>query len=118
MDKAVRSLEVAEAIYKGGSFDFAASRAYYAYFYTVEALLLSQGISVSSHKEAISQYGLHFAKTKQLDPAFHKMMRRAFGLRQIGDYMVEKPVNPRDAEEVIREGWGFLEAARAYLASL
>ena len=86
LDKAERSLKAAESIVQRGDYDFAASRAYYGYFYIAEALLITKDLRFSSHKEAISQYGLYFAKTKLLDPAFHKMMRRAFGLRQIGDY--------------------------------
>ena len=43
-------------------------------------------------------------------------MIEAFELRQIGDYSISEPVLLGDVEEVIREGWAFLEAAKAYLA--
>ena len=39
------------------------SRVYYAMFYSVEALLLTEGISVSSHKGVISVFGERFIKT-------------------------------------------------------
>jgi len=45
MDKARRSLKVAEKISKDGEVDFAGSRAYYAMFYVAEALLLQRGLA-------------------------------------------------------------------------
>jgi uncharacterized protein (UPF0332 family) len=44
LDKAGRSLKTAEKIFKDGETDFAGSRAYYAMFYTAEALLQSVGL--------------------------------------------------------------------------
>ncbi len=40
IDKAVLAIEAAEILLKAGSIDFAAGRAYYAMFFTAEALLL------------------------------------------------------------------------------
>ena len=40
LDKSARSIEAAKLLFGDGHFDFAASRAYYAMFYAVEALLL------------------------------------------------------------------------------
>ena len=117
LEKAERSLKAAESIFHKGDYDFAASRAYYSYFYIAEALLLTKNLRFSSHKATIAQYGLHFAKDKVLPPHFHQKMIEAFGLRQIGDYSISEPVLMGDVEEVIREGWAFLAAARGYLAS-
>ena len=118
LEKAERSLKTAELISREGDADFAASRTYYSYFYIAEALLLTKGLKFSSHKATIAQYGLHFAKDKVLSPHFHQKMIEAFELRQIGDYSISAPVVEGDVEEVIREGWVFLEAARVHLASL
>ena len=116
LGKADRSLRVAESIFQRGDYDFAASRAYYSYFYIAEALLVTKDLRFSSHKATIAQYGLHFAKDKVLPPKFHQRMIEAFELRQIGDYSVSEPVLSEDVEEVIREGWAFLEAAKTHLA--
>ncbi len=118
LDKAKRSPEVAETIFQKGDYDFSASRAYYSYFYIAEALLATKNLRFSSHKATTAQYGLHFAKDGVLPPHFHQKMIEAFELRQIGDYSINSPVLAEDVEEVIREGWAFLEAARVYLASL
>jgi hypothetical protein len=42
------------------SSDFAASRAYSSLFYTAEALLLSRGLSYSSHPAVIASFGKEF----------------------------------------------------------
>ena len=49
LEKADQSIGAAEALRREGYFDFAASRAYYAMFYAVEALHLSKGFSFSKH---------------------------------------------------------------------
>ena len=118
LEKAERSLKAAESIFQRGDYDFAASRAYYSYFYVAEALLITKNLRFSSHKATIAQYGLHFAKDKILPQRFHQKMIEAFGLRQIGDYSFSEPVLAEDVEEVIHEGWAFLAEARAYLTSL
>lgn len=91
LEKAERSFAAAEQILRGGDADFAASRAYYGYFYVAEALPLSKEMNFSRHGQVIAQYGRHFAKSEILDPRFHRLMRRAFGLRQTADYSTEPP---------------------------
>jgi uncharacterized protein (UPF0332 family) len=57
LDKAGSSLEASKLLARQGYLDFAASRAYYAMFYTAEALLLQRGLSFSSHSAVIAAYG-------------------------------------------------------------
>ncbi len=116
LQKADRSFEAAELILKSGSPDFAASRAYYGCFYIAEALLLTRGQKLSSHGQVISQYGLIFARTGELDRKFHHLLLRAFKIRQFADYQVEVPVVDEEAVDLIREGREFLKAASDYLA--
>jgi len=67
LEKARRSQKVAAKLYKDGDIDLAASRAYYSLFYTAEALLLSRGLSFSSHSAVIANFGKEFAKTQALN---------------------------------------------------
>lgn len=112
-EKAGRSLAAAERLLGSGDTDFAASRAYYGYFYVAEALLLSKGLGFSRHGQVISQYGLHFAKTEVLDRRFHRLLDEAFTLRQTVDYSTGPA--PGKVREPIEEGRVFLQAARSYL---
>jgi uncharacterized protein (UPF0332 family) len=70
LHKAERSFRAAELMVSVGNLDFAASRAYYSYFYIAESLLLSQGLEFSRHGQVIAQYGNHFARTALLIPRF------------------------------------------------
>lgn len=49
LDRARENIRVAEILINENSSDIAASRAYYAMFYTAEALLLSRDLTFSSH---------------------------------------------------------------------
>lgn len=115
LEKAERSFSSAERLLENGDADFAASRAYYGYFYIAEALLLSKSLSFSRHGQVIAQYGAHFARTEALAPRFHQLMRRAFSLRQTADYSTEPPPEPEKVTELISGGEDFLRAAREYL---
>lgn len=118
LEKAARSFETAEIIVQSGAPDFASSRAYYGCFYIAEALLLSRGQKLSSHGQVISQYGLIFARTDELDRRFHQLLLRAFKIRQLADYQVEVAVEEDEAVDLIRGGREFLRAASDYLANL
>lgn len=115
LQKAEGGFRSAEILLDAGESDAAASRAYYGYFYTVKALLLDRGAEAASHGQVIAQYGLHFAKSKQLDPRFHRLLMRAFNLRQEADYAVDAPIHPEVIEGLLVEGRRFLAAAYAYL---
>ena len=86
LEKAERFIRSAQILIDSDDHDSAASRLYYAMFFTAEALLEALGLSFSSHRAIISAYGQHFAKTKELDPRFHQVLITAFNQRQLGDY--------------------------------
>jgi len=118
LEKANRALESAEAEVRAGNLDFAASRAYYASFYVAQALLIEKGYRFSNHGKVIGQYGLIFAKSEALDPRFHKLLLKAFRLRQVGDYAALAQLESEPVLELIQGGRDFLEAASRYLERL
>ena len=65
LEKAKRSLDVAEAILEQGHPDFAISRAYYGCFYIAQAMLLSEGLEYASHGQVVAQFGAEIERTKQ-----------------------------------------------------
>lgn len=114
--KAERSFDASESLLADGHADFAASKAYYGCFYIAEALLLSEGQSYSRHSQVVAQFGRRFAKTGEMDRSYHRLLIEAFELRQTADYSASaKAVSEQDAEHTLREGRGFLAAAREYL---
>ena len=113
--KARESLDAARLLAEQGYLDFAASRAYYAMFYTAEALLLSKDLSFSSHAAVIANFGKEFSKTRELDPKFHKYLIAVRDLRSQGDYSYGPGVSTGDLQTSLIWASEFLEAASAYL---
>lgn len=118
LKKAERSLQAAEDLLGNGHTDFSASRTYYAYFYTAEALLLSLDLAFSTHAQVLGQYGLHFSKTRILDPAYHRLLMTAFDLRNLSDYQVEVAIEGESVVELIQRGYDFISAAYSHLERL
>jgi uncharacterized protein len=116
LEKAEQSIGAAELLMKDSYVDFAASRAYYAMFYTIEALLLSRDHSFSKHSAVIAAFGKEFVKTGTFDSRFHRYLLNAFDLRNAGDYGVIHAVRAEKARQTIDEARELLEAVEAYLA--
>lgn len=115
LDKARRSQKAAAKLFKGGDTDFAASRAYYSLFYTASALLLSRGLSFSSHSGVIANFGKEFARTRAMDPKYHNYLIESQDRRNIGDYSIVAEVTEEQTREML--GWAkeFVKAAEEYL---
>ena len=109
------SIEVAEGILDMNKPDMAAGRAYYAMFYTAEALLYEKGMEFNTHGQVIGAYGKVFAKTKELDPKFHKSLRTGFDARISGDYDVDTNITNQFVADMINQAREFLETAESYL---
>ncbi|UCE36179.1 MAG: HEPN domain-containing protein [Thermoplasmata archaeon] len=61
--RARRYLKSSKILLDDGDNESSLSRAYYAMFYSVEAVLLTKELSFSSHRGVISGFGEHFIKT-------------------------------------------------------
>ena len=114
-DRAVDAMEAADILLTNDKVDIAAGRAYYAMFYTAEALLNERGIQFGKHGNVIGAYGQHFAKTKELDPKFHRWLLTSFDQRQIGDYAVDPNIEKDVVVQMIQQAQEFLDAAKRYL---
>ena len=88
------------------------SRAYYAMFYVAEALLNERGLRFRKHGGVHAAFGEHFAKTKTLDPKYHRWLLEAFNKRVSADYGVEALLTIEDAKVVIHQAREFLDAAQ------
>jgi len=113
--RALDAIEAAEILVTNNKVDFAAGRAYYAMFYTAEALLNEKGFQFGKHGNVIGAYGQHFAKTKELDPKFHRWLLTSFDQRQIGDYSFDPNVEINVVVQMIHQAQEFLETAKKYI---
>jgi uncharacterized protein (UPF0332 family) len=98
IQKATRSLITAEKLANEGDYDFASSRAYYAAFYAIEAVLLTKNITFSKHAGVISGFNQYFVKTGLFPKETNKLISRLFRERQTGDYDFKPNITEADAE--------------------
>ena len=112
--KALDTIEGAEGLLNMDKPEIAAGRAYYAMFYVAQALLYERDLQFSQHGQVIAAYGKEFAKTKELDPKYHRWLRAAFDTRISGDYDVDTGISTQIVSELISEAREFLEAAQKY----
>ncbi len=115
LGKAERSLRAAETLLKAGDGESAVGRAYYAMFHTAQALLRERDLRFRKHGSVHAAYGQHFAKTKILDPKFHRWLLAAFNKRIKSDYDVDSVFDSEAGKETIEQAREFLGAARAHL---
>lgn len=117
IEKAIYSLDAAELLLQDGFIDFSASRAYYAMFYSLEALLLNQNRSFSKHSGIISAFGKDFVKTGLFDKKFHQYVLEAFDLRNAGDYGAMHAVPEKKANGLLAKTKELIDAVQAHLES-
>ena len=117
LSKARRSLKAARRHLSDADFDFAASRAYYAAFYAMEAALLTQGVTCSTHGGVLATFSERFIKTGVLPSDFGSKAARLFRERQIGDYEFDVSVTGPDAEQDVAAATHIVDAVERLLRS-
>jgi uncharacterized protein (UPF0332 family) len=117
LNKAEHAILATEALLKAGESDFAAGRAYYAMFYTAEALLTDKGLRYRKHSGVHAAYGKLFAKSGDMDSKYHAWLLEAFDRRITGDYDVESATTEEEVEELITRAREFLQVARNLLTA-
>lgn len=117
LSKARRSLKAARRHLADADFDFAASRAYYAAFYGMEAALLTHGVTCSTHGGVLATFSERFIKTGALPSDFGSKAARLFRERQIGDYEFDVSVAGPDAEQDVAAAADIVDAVERLLRS-
>lgn len=115
LKRAERYLITSEFLIKEGDYESAVSRTYYAMFFSAQAVLLSKGLSFSSHKMTISAFGENFIKTGIFSKEMGKDFNRAFDRRQISDYYHDFIIDKNEAIEILESGRNFIRSIKTYL---
>lgn len=118
VDLARESMAAARALRDRGHFRFSVSRSYYTMFYLAQAILLSKGLTYSSHGAVVAAFGREFVKPGLVDKRFHRFLRKAFEDRQRSDYDPMEEISTDLAETTLRRSEEFLHAATLFLSSV
>lgn len=91
LQRSKQTIAEAKGALKNNQLHLAANRIYYAIFYSVSALSLTQNFSTSKHKQLLGWFTKTFIKTQLLPIELGKIYASAYETRQEGDYddMVE-----------------------------
>ena len=86
IEKANATLNEAKTVMKAKLWNLAVNRFYYSVFYAANALLLSEGLTATTHKGVWSMLNLHFVKPGKLSREDASIMGQLFTMRHTGDY--------------------------------
>lgn len=70
LEKAAKSLKTAKSLLQSDDLEFVATRAYYAMFYTAEALLNEKDFGFRKHSGVHSAFGKHFVAFQKFSSLF------------------------------------------------
>jgi uncharacterized protein (UPF0332 family) len=118
LDKADESHIAAKVLIDNKLVGFSAAQSYYTMFYLAEAMLLSKGLSYSSHSAVIASFGKEFARTNLINPKYHRCLIIVQKRRVIGHYGAEPDITDEQALESFQWAGEFMEAVKVYLSKM
>lgn len=108
ISKSEESLKAARLLENQGFYSFAVSRAYYAMFYMVQAVLLEEGLTFSKHSAVISAFGKLFVKTGRVSSEYHRILIDAEDARNISDYGAKQEISPKETSKMLIQAADFI----------
>lgn len=108
LEQADESLESARILLAESKYRPSVSRAYYAMFYAVLALLAVGGHGTSKHAAVISLFDRDFVKKDIFDREFSRWFHEAFALRQRADYREMVVISADRAQPVLERAMTFV----------
>jgi len=87
LDKAFETLEDARVLASAGRWSPCVNRLYYACFYAVSALLISDSMSSAKHTGVRSLFNRFYVKTGKIPKEMAQVFNDLFEKRREGDYM-------------------------------
>ncbi|MEI6563189.1 MAG: HEPN domain-containing protein [bacterium] len=115
LDKADEKLQAAQRELKDKFYGESASRAYYAVFHAVCAVLAGRGLSFASHSQAIGAFNREFIKTGIFPGDTARKIQRLFEDRQTADYDWSIHVDEATAIEDVHDAEWLVSACRKHL---
>jgi len=115
LKKAQQKLAAAYKDMESGFFGEACSRAYYAAFHAVSAVLAHHGLSFSSHAQTLAAFNREFIKTAVFPPNTFRKLQRLFEDRQTADYDWTREVDKQTAQKDLDDTQWLVDACAKYL---
>jgi len=113
IDKARETLTDAGLYADGVSSISTVNRIYYAMFYAVNALLITEGKFSAKHSGVRALFNMEFVKPGIVDVGNGKFYSEMFDARQEGDYKDFVLFNKEDVEVWLKKAEGFIDVIDA-----
>ncbi len=91
------------------------NRIYYAMFYAVLALLVTEPFQGSKHSGVIAYFNKRFIREGVFPPEAGKYLNLAFEARQESDYKEFSELTTENVQELLSHARAFIEEVRKYL---
>lgn len=116
LTKSAETLREAQALLKAGFTTGVVNRIYYACFYSVWALLLTEGYSSSKHSGVLSLFNRHWINTERLPKDMGRFYHAIFDRRQQGDYTALADFEPADLDVWLGRATVFVDSIKAWIS--
>lgn len=93
-----------------------ANRAYYAVFYCLRALLVSEGVHADKHQAAQARFSELFVESARFDVQTIKLVRYSFAARQAADYDMDAFLSDAEAQLLQDDAKTFYDLTQTYFA--
>ena len=93
----------------------AANRLYYAVFHAINALLIHDGHSVSTHQGSHALFGLHYIKSNKMPAEFGRLYSQLQTMREESDYNCIYDVTPEELKEKVEPAKRLIETIETML---
>jgi len=103
---------------ESGFFGDACSRAYYAAFHAVSAVLAHHGLAFSSHAQTLAAFNREFVKTAVFPRDTFRKLQRLFEDRQQADYDWTRDVDKQTARKDLDDAQWLVDACTEYLEKI
>ena len=118
LNTAQEKLSSAKVLLEAKHFADAASRAYYCAFHSISSVMLSKGLTFSSHGQAIGAFNREFVKTEIFPKHYGRWLIKMQNDREAGDYRTRSPIGEQIATEDMKMAEDILEECRKYLETI
>ena len=115
LEKADAELEFAKLGLESNYYNGAISKAYYAAFNAVRAIVIKDNLTFSTHKSVIAHFNRYYVHGGFFPKDYTQKISTLFDARQHSDYDLEKQPTKEEAEESIIAAAEIIQAIKDYL---
>jgi len=116
IERAANDLVDAKLLFANNRYNGSVTRAYYAIFNSLRAVLATEGVDFKKHSGVISYFQKQYIKTGMFENEISDYVRDAFAVRNDSEYQDFYSVSKEDAEAQIKNAAIVLETVKKFLS--